>query len=171
MNDGRQRMLEMSQAFAGFTADCWCLLAGGMGQAGGEAAAADLRSAFGEHFRRLLTPPMPPLPPAGGAAPEIAAALSRCQRAGQALTALISAAAADAGGRFVAELSRSDPGAEPIGTLRELHTLWIECGEQAWASAVHQDAYAAAQAEWLASLVELQLVERRLRQSAAGPPA
>ena len=39
--------------------------------------------------------------------------------------------------------------------LRELHSLWIDCGEAAYAAAAHRDEFAAAQAELLAAFVEL----------------
>jgi hypothetical protein len=51
-------------------------------------------------------------------------------------------------------LSASGPAAPPVTTLRELHALWIECGEAAWAAAAHRDEFAEAQAELLAAHVE-----------------
>jgi hypothetical protein len=170
MTDAVRQLLEFSQQYAGFAMDCWRLAAGaqaapaaGMPQPGLEA----LQPMFAEHYRRLLAPALPPEIP-GAAAPAMAAALARCQRAGQALAAETTAAAADAARRLVAELSRTDAGAPPVTTLRGLHELWIECGEAAWAAAVHGDAYATAQAEWLASLIELQFEQRRLQQPAGG---
>ena len=47
------------------------------------------------------------------------------------------------------------PEAPPITTLRELHALWIDCGEAAYAAAAHRDEFAEAQAELLAAFVEL----------------
>ena len=47
------------------------------------------------------------------------------------------------------------PRRRPITTLRELHALWIDCGEAAWAAAAHREEFAAAQAELLAAFVEL----------------
>jgi hypothetical protein len=42
-----------------------------------------------------------------------------------------------------------------VTTLRELHALWIDCGEAAWAAAAHGEEFAEAQAELLAAHVEL----------------
>ncbi|HEU0225354.1 MAG TPA: poly(R)-hydroxyalkanoic acid synthase subunit PhaE [Steroidobacteraceae bacterium] len=127
-------------------------------------ASAPLQAALAEHYSRMILAAMPPELTAPGTLPAQAAAVSHCQRAAQALAARASAIGADAARRLVAELSRTDAAAAPITTLAALHELWIECGEAAWSAAVHQDDYAAAQAEWLASLVELQLERRRPQQ-------
>jgi hypothetical protein len=46
--------------------------------------------------------------------------------------------------------------------LRELHELWIECGEAAYAAAAHGEEFSAAQAELLAAMIEM--------HAAASPP-
>jgi hypothetical protein len=61
----------------------------------------------------------------------------------------------NAGERLAAALARSGPEAPPITTLRELHALWIDCGEAAYAAAAHREDFAEAQAELLAAFVEL----------------
>jgi len=128
-----------------------------------------LQTALAETYRRMIAPAMPPQLAVAGTLPALAAAVARCQRAGQALTAQAAAIGADAARRLVAELSRTDAAAAPITTLAALHELWIECGEAAWSAAVHQDDCAAAQAEWLTSLVELQFAQRQLQQGVASP--
>lgn len=169
-SDPWRRLAEFVQQYAGFTADCWRLTA--------ETAAAPAKGGplpgpeswlpmFTEHYRRLLAPTLPPESP-GAAAPALVAAAARCQRAAQALAVQTTAAAADAARRLAAELARADPEAAPITTLRGLHDLWVECGEAAWAATVHGDAYAAAQSEWLAALVELHCEQRRLQRPAGG---
>jgi hypothetical protein len=171
MTDAVRQLLEFSQQYAGFAMDCWRLAAGAVAApAGGvpQPGLETLQPLFAEHYRRLLAPALPPEIPGAAAAPAMAAALARCQRAAQALAAETTAAAADAARRLVEELSRNDAGAAPITTLRGLHDLWIECGEAAWAATVHGDAYAAAQAEWLAALIELQFEQRRLQHPASG---
>lgn len=173
MSDPLQIFQQSGQAYAAFIADCWRT---GLGAARPHAGAApwpgfeSLQSVFTEHYRRLLAPVVPPETVAAAALPALATAAARVQRAAQALAALADAAAADASRRLVAELSRTDASAAPVTTLRELHDLWVECGEEAWAAAVHQDAYADAQCEWLASLVELQFEQRRIRQAPGGAP-
>lgn len=169
--DPARHLLEFGQQYAAFAADCWRLAAGA---AAAPAAAAPpsvlatLQPLFAEHYRRLLAPAMLPEIPGAAAAPAIAAALARCQRAAGTLAAETTAAAADAARRLVEELSRTGADAPPITTLRGLHDLWVECGEAAWAAVVHREAYCDAQAEWLASLVELQSEQRRLQQPARG---
>lgn len=170
--DVAQRLLEFGQDYAGFATIFW-----GQFSAAGQAppaapwqGSAALQAALAEHYRRMISPAMPPQMTAASALPALTEALARCQRAGQALAAQSSAIGADAARRLVAELSRTDATAAPITTLTALHELWIECGEAAWAAAVHQDDYAAAQSEWLAALIELQFEQRRLQQGAT-PPA
>lgn len=170
--DVAQRLREFGQDYADFATSFWGQFPG---NAQPPAAApwqgsAALQAALAEHYRRMISPAMPPQVTAAGTLPALAAAVARCQRAGQALAAQASAIGADAARRLVAELARTDAAAAPITTLAALHDLWVECGEAAWAAAVHQDDYAAAQAEWLTSLVELQFAQRQLQQG-GGPPA
>jgi poly(hydroxyalkanoate) synthase III subunit E len=99
---------------------------------------------------------MPPgLVPARPESTRSDAAWLRMQQAGERYARLALAIATDAGRRLVAALSASGPAAPPVTSLRELHALWIECGEAAWAAAAHGDEFAAAQAELLAAHVEL----------------
>ena len=132
-------------------------------------ATESLQAMFAGHYRRMLALAM--TAPAAGTAeqPGLAQAAARCQRAARTLAGHTATIAADAARRLVAELSRTDAAATPIVTLAALHALSIECGETAWIAAVHQDAYADAQAEWLASLVELQSEQRRLQDAAQAP--
>ncbi len=95
-----------------------------------------------DQYRQLFA--MPGLPAGlSGAAP--------AERFGR----LLNEVALDAARRLIAALADDAPGVAPITTLRELHALWIECGEAAWAAAAHREDFAAAQAELLASLVRL----------------
>lgn len=170
--DVAQRLLDFGQDYAGFATSFWGQFAAA-GQAPAAAqwqGSAALQAALAEQYRRMISPAMPSQMTAANAMPALAEALTRCQRAGQALAAQSSAIGADAARRLVAELSRTDAAAAPITTLAALHELWIECGEAAWAAAVHQDDYAAAQAEWLAALIELQFEQRRPQQGTQ-PPA
>lgn len=170
--DIAQRLREFGQDYAGVAAGLWGHFPGA-GQPPAAApwqGSAALQAALAEHYRGMISPAMPPQVAAAGTLPALAAAVARCQRASRALAAQATAIGADAARRLVAELSRTDAEAAPITTLAALHELWIECGEAAWAAAVHQDGYAAAQSEWLASLIELQFERRRLQQGAQ-PPA
>lgn len=164
-----RQLFEFGQDYAGLAAIFWPQSAVA-GQAPPGSASwqgtESMQAALADHYRRLFAPTLPPaisaLPPQEGAA----AAVARCQRAVQALAAEAGTVAADAARRLVAELGRSDAGATPIRTLAGLRALAIECGEAAWAAAVREDAYATAQAEWLAALVELHFELGRLQ-----PPA
>jgi hypothetical protein len=62
--------------------------------------------------------------------------------------------AADAFERLSAALTSSDPEAAPITSVRALHELWIDCGEAAYAAVARTPAYAEAQSELLAAIVE-----------------
>jgi hypothetical protein len=108
-----------------------------------------------EGYRRLFTPPAfvstRDLPDAG-------AKLLRYQSAVGRFSGQVSAIALDASRRFSAALSAEGPGAAPITSLRELHALWIDCGEAAWGEAAHREEFADAQAELVAALVELRAV-------------
>ncbi len=84
---------------------------------------------------------------------------ARYQQAAERLGRLLNDVALDAARRLGAALADESPGAAPITTLRELHALWIECGEAAWAVAAHREDFAATQAEFLASLAALRAAE------------
>ena len=106
-----------------------------------------------DRYRQLFMPP--------GLAAEVdgpakaGAAFQRYQQALQVYSLQANAIALNAGKRLAEALAQSGPDAPPITTLRELHSLWIDCGEAAYAAAAHGDEFAAAQAELLAAFVEL----------------
>lgn len=138
-----QRLLDYGGDYAGFAREAWRLL--DRGRAPGEAIL--------DQYRRLF------MPAAGFAAatPEYAAPVAalRWQAASQRLSQQAAAIAADACRRLTAALADDGPDAPPITSLRQLHDLWVECGEAAYAEAAHGEEFAAAQAEWLAAAVEL----------------
>jgi hypothetical protein len=112
-------------------------------------------AAFMEGYRRLFTPPgFAPT----SRLPDSGAKLARYQAAFGRFSGQVSAIALDAGRRFGAALAAEGPEAAPITTLKELHALWIDCGEAAYREAVHREEFADAQAELLAALVELRAV-------------
>jgi hypothetical protein len=113
-----------------------------------------------EQYRRLFAPPG--IPSAIANAGAAGAATLRLQKAAERYGQLLSVIASDAGRRLAAQLAATGPDAPPITTVRELHALWIECGEAAWTEAAHEEAFATAQAELLGALVEL-------RAQGAGP--
>lgn len=126
-------------------------------QAGGASLDA-LSAPLVERYQKLFTPPG--LVPANPEATEGGAAWLRMQKARQRYAELALAIATDAGRRLVSALSANGSAAPPITSLRELHSLWIECGEAAWAAAAHREEFAEAQAELLAAHVELAATAR-----------
>jgi hypothetical protein len=106
-----------------------------------------------DQYRRLFAAPEPPAAMSGA---EISApAVLRYREALQRFGELLSAIASDAGRRLASALADDGSDAPPITSLRELHALWIECGEAAWSAAAHGEEFAAAQAHWLVALIEL----------------
>jgi imidazole glycerol phosphate synthase subunit HisF len=112
---------------------------------------AALQSGMVERYRRLFTPHGAPEVTAG----DSGAAFIRCQQAAERFGKQATAIAIDASARFSAALSETGPQAPPITSLRELHALWIDCGEAAYAAHAHREEFAEAQAELLAAFVEL----------------
>ena len=112
-----------------------------------------LREPLIERYRQLF---MASAVPQSGAGPgEVGAAWLRYQQATERCAQQATAIALDASERLRVALADDGPGAKPIASLRELHALWVECGEAAYSRAAHREEFAAAQAELLAALVEL----------------
>ena len=144
------RLADYGRDFAGIAEDCCRLLA----RAGATAGFEALRTPFTERYRRLFTPEgawtASATTGAGGTTP----AYLRWQRASRKLGEQAELIAADAFQRLSAALTSSDPEAAPITSVRALHELWIECGEAAYAAVARTPAYAQAQSELLAAIVE-----------------
>jgi hypothetical protein len=104
-----------------------------------------------EHYRRLFTPLVMPEFAAG----QSGAAFIRCQQAAERFGRQATAIAMEASERFRAALSATGPQAPPITSLRELHSLWIDCGEAAYAAHAHREEFSDALAELLAAFVEM----------------
>ena len=115
-----------------------------------------MRAIFADRYRQLFTPEFAHIAPVPDPLHASAAAMTRWQAATQRLALQIAAIANDASQRLNGLLLSDDPGLPPVTSLRQLHTLWIECGEAAYAAAAHGDEFAEAQAELLGAWVELQ---------------
>lgn len=125
------------------------------------AAGADaMRAIFADRYRQLFTPEFARSAPVPDPLQASAAAMTRWQAATQRFGLQIAAIANDASQRLTAQLLSNDAGLPPVTSLRQLHTLWIECGEAAYAAAAHGDEFAAAQVELLAAWVELRAATR-----------
>lgn len=87
-------------------------------------------------------------------------AATRFQQALEKHGQLLSRVSSAAVKRMTERLSREDA-VEP-GSLREMHELWVDSGEQAFAAAAQGAEFAAAQAELNAALLELRSEQQRL---------
>ena len=146
----QRTLADYAQGYAGIAAVLWTTTRPGEPDLGA------LREALVEPYRRLFTPAG--LEGGGSPAAGASEALQRWQRAAQRFAAEATAIAIDASRRLAADLEKSGPDAPPVTTLAELHALWIECGEAAYAEAAHGESFAAAQAELLTALVELRAI-------------
>ncbi|HEU5467750.1 MAG TPA: poly(R)-hydroxyalkanoic acid synthase subunit PhaE [Steroidobacteraceae bacterium] len=113
-----------------------------------------IQQALAAHYQGLFTQLAPTAlaAPAGASA---GAAFVRYQEAAARSGVLLAAIAREASGRFARSLAASGPDAPPITSLRELHALWIECGEAAYHDAAHREDFAEAQAALVGALAEL----------------
>lgn len=144
------RLADYGRDFAGIAEDC-CRYFAHAGATGGFEA---LRTPFTEHYRRLITPDGAWTAGANTGAGGTSPAYLRWQQASRELAEQATLIAADAFQRLSAALTTSDPEAAPITSVRALHELWIECGEAAYAAVARTPAYARAQSELLAAIVE-----------------
>jgi hypothetical protein len=144
------RLADYGRDFAGIAEDCCRFFA----RAGAAGEFETLRTPFIERYRRLFTPEgawtAAGIIEAGGTSP----AYLRWQQASLQLGEQAALIAADAFQRLSDALTSSDPEAAPITSVRALHDLWIECGEAAYAAVARTPAYAHAQSELLAAIVE-----------------
>ncbi len=166
--EAMRRGLAFGGDYLGIAGDWWRIFAQGPAGAPGMAPPAamnlePLRAHFIELYQRLFTPEIAMAAVAQHPAAGMAAAGARCQAAAQRFAGQVVAIATDAFRRLSTELATTDATAAPITSLRELHELWIECGEAAYAAAAHGDDFAEAQAELLAAFVELRFEQQRLR--------
>ena len=143
----QRTLADYAQGYAAIAAALWAPTRSGQPDLGA------LREAFVEPYRRLFTPAS--LDGAGSPPVGVTDALQRWQGAARRFAGEATAIAVDASRRLAAALEKSGPDAPPVTTLAELHALWIECGEAAYAEAAHGERFAAAQAELLTALVEL----------------
>ena len=108
---------------------------------------------FADQYRQLFALPGLHLAAPADAAP--GSMLVRYQQAAERFARLLNEAAIDAARRLGEALADSGPAAAPITSLRELHGLWIDCGEAAWSAVAHREVFAAAHAELFSALVAL----------------
>jgi hypothetical protein len=145
----QRTLTEYVQAFAALSAATW----GSGGAAPPDAGA--LQQAFAAGYQRLVSPTgLAAAGPSSGSG----AAFEEFRRAASRSGELAASIAQDAGRRLAEALAASGPKAPPVTSLRELQSLWIDCGEAAYAEAARSEEFAVAQAELLMALVELRAV-------------
>lgn len=166
--DAMRRLLTLGRDYLAIGSEWWRHFAP-QAQAAAVAATAPpgfeaMRALMVERYQRLFTPEFPTAASVPDTAAGSAGAMLRYRAAWQSYSQQIARIANDAFRRLAAELARTDAAAAPISSLRELHELWVDCGETAYAAAAHGEAFAAAQAELLAAFVELRFEQQQAAQ-------
>ncbi len=156
-----RRLQEFGEEFAGVLQDCWRLF----GTALPPAEFASLQAECQQRYQRLFMPAAAMPVAAADDGPAILAAAERCRQATSRFALQTSAIAADAFARFTTAVASTNETMPKITTLRELHDLWIECGEAAYGAAAHGESYAEAQAELLTALIELRFLQMQAARS------
>jgi class III poly(R)-hydroxyalkanoic acid synthase PhaE subunit len=162
-----RRIRDFGEDYLGITRELWKLVESQASQQPDSQSLAlekgleQLRDALKEKFQHLYMPAFGPLHAQQEAIERLMSATLRWQRAAARVSELLSAVAADAVARLAAALSGPDASGPPVTSLRQLHDLWVECGERAYATAAHSEEFAAAQTELLAAMVEMRLEQRR----------
>lgn len=161
-----QRLNAFGGDYVGMAGDWWRMLTAQTTPAGGarppspadfESMRADLTARYQQLFMPAFAQAAALQPPQPG----FAKAHGRWQAAVQRAEQQSAAIAHDAFQRFSMALASTDAALPPITRLRELHELWIDCGEAAYAATAHREEFADAQAELLAAFVELDSLRQR----------
>lgn len=161
-----RRMQQFGDDYLGITRELWKYVesrgnpAPGAAPPASDAGLERLRDSLQQKFARLFAPSFDPLRAQQLATGRLTDATLRWQRATTRISELLSAVATDAVLRLAAELADPAASGPLVTSLRQLHDLWVECGEQAYRAAAQGDAFATAQAELLMAMVELRFEQR-----------
>lgn len=96
----------------------------------------------------------------------VAAAQADYQKLEQELRSVLLGVQSDALDQVQERLRERSAGAQPIKDFRELHKLWVECGERVFAKVAHSDAYCKRQAELGNALTRLRAQQQKLIEHA-----
>jgi class III poly(R)-hydroxyalkanoic acid synthase PhaE subunit len=162
-----RRFREFGDDYLGITRELWRLIESQSTAAPGGSPAlqeglARLHDALKEKFERMYVPVMNPLHAQQQSTERLMTTSLRWQRASTRMSQLFSVAATAAVGNLAAALAGPPAAGPPVTSLRQLHELWVECGERAYAAAAHSEEFAAAQAELLSAMVELRFEQQRV---------
>jgi class III poly(R)-hydroxyalkanoic acid synthase PhaE subunit len=111
---------------------------------------------------------IPPLPAFGltrerqEALQRLGTAAARYQQALLRFSERLGKVAGEAVDRLARRIATRQKEAEPLGSLRAVHDLWVECGEEAYAAAAHGPEFARAQAELTDALVTLRGEQQKM---------
>jgi hypothetical protein len=135
---------------------------------GAWSSAAGAQPASATQFADLLgqTPAIGPLREHTETWRAIAAAQAEYQKLEQELRAVMMGVQSDALDLVQERLRERNAGAQPIKDFRELHKLWVECGERVFAKVAHSDAYCKLQAELGNALTRLRAQQQKVIEHA-----
>ncbi|MDH4258861.1 MAG: hypothetical protein OEW16_01015 [Gammaproteobacteria bacterium] len=163
-----RRIREFGEDYLGIARELWKLVESraasepGVSPQAFRASLDHLHDGLKEKFERLHVPVFGPLQAQQQATEQLMAATLRWQRASSRLGELLSAAATAAVENLVVALANAPATAPPITSLRQLHDLWVDCGERAYGEVAHSDDFAAAQCKLLSAMVEMRFEQRRV---------
>lgn len=133
--------------------------------------AAGMQRAASTHFTELLAkaPAIGPLREHAETWRAVAAAQADCQKLEQELRVVMMGVQNDALDLLQKRVRERNEGAQPIKDFRELHRLWVDCGEQVFAKVAHSDAYCKLQADLGNAMTRLRaqhqkVIEHALKQ-------
>lgn len=131
-------------------------------------SAAGAQHAPAPQFADLLaqTPAIGPLREHTETWRAVAAAQADYQKLEREFRAVLMGVQSDALDLVQERLRERDAGAQSIKDARELHRLWVECGERVFAKVAHSDAYCKLQAELGNALTRLRAQQQKVIEHA-----
>lgn len=130
--------------------------------------AAGMQRAASTHFTELLAkaPAIGPLREHAETWRAVAAAQAECRKLEQELRVVMMGVQNDALDLVQKRLRERQAGAQPIKDFRELHKLWVDCGERVFAEVAHSDSYCKLQAELGNAMTRLRAQQQKVIEHA-----
>jgi class III poly(R)-hydroxyalkanoic acid synthase PhaE subunit len=98
---------------------------------------------------------------------ELASLHAECQRLEASLSVILQRVQHEALVDLQQQVAARAQSAEPVRSFQQLYTLWIECGERAYAQAAHEPEFIRLQAEFANRALHMRRVQRRLAERMA----